>query len=135
MRRREREALRRAGADGAALAQNAGISIVKPALELTDDDFKKVFDVNVLGGAYRLHRDEEERAHSLGVSQSSTLLSRLLRAFLPPSLESSTRANALAHSLWTARKQTGSIVIVSSMSSQIVNSPLTQVRLSSPEPG
>lgn len=33
-------------------SQNAGISIVKPALELTDDDFKKVFDVNVLGGAF-----------------------------------------------------------------------------------
>lgn len=29
-------------------------------------------------------------------------------------------------SLWTKRKQPGSIVIVSSMSSQIVNSPLTQ---------
>lgn len=28
---------------------NAGISIVKPALELNADDFKKVYDVNVLG--------------------------------------------------------------------------------------
>lgn len=29
--------------------QNAGVSIVKPALELTADDFHKVYDVNVLG--------------------------------------------------------------------------------------
>ena len=28
---------------------NSGISVVKPALELNADDFKKVFDVNVLG--------------------------------------------------------------------------------------
>ncbi|GAA5906098.1 hypothetical protein JCM5296_001045 [Sporobolomyces johnsonii] len=31
------------------LAANAGISVIKPALELTADDFHKVFDVNVLG--------------------------------------------------------------------------------------
>ncbi|GAA5961307.1 hypothetical protein JCM21900_006514 [Sporobolomyces salmonicolor] len=31
------------------LAANSGISIIKPALELTADDFHKVFDVNVLG--------------------------------------------------------------------------------------
>ena len=31
------------------LAANAGVSIVKPALELTPDDFHKVFNVNVLG--------------------------------------------------------------------------------------
>lgn len=35
--------------------------------------------------------------------------------------------NASTYSLWTKRKEPGSIVIVSSMSSQIVNSPLTQV--------
>jgi NAD(P)-dependent dehydrogenase (short-subunit alcohol dehydrogenase family) len=29
--------------------QNAGVSVVKPALELTHDDFKKVYDVNVFG--------------------------------------------------------------------------------------
>ena len=29
--------------------QNAGVSVVKPAIELTTDDFRKVFDVNVLG--------------------------------------------------------------------------------------
>ena len=33
----------------AGLVANAGISIVKPALELTADDFNKVFGVNVLG--------------------------------------------------------------------------------------
>lgn len=32
-----------------ALAANAGVSVVKPALELTSDDFHKVFNVNVLG--------------------------------------------------------------------------------------
>lgn len=32
-----------------ALAANAGVSVVKPALELTPDDFHKVFNVNVLG--------------------------------------------------------------------------------------
>lgn len=32
-----------------ALAANAGVSVVKPALELTDEDFHKVFNVNVLG--------------------------------------------------------------------------------------
>jgi mannitol 2-dehydrogenase (NADP(+)) len=31
------------------LAANAGVSIVKPALELTPEDFYKVFNVNVLG--------------------------------------------------------------------------------------
>lgn len=30
-------------------AQNAGVSVVKPALELSTDDFRKVYDVNVLG--------------------------------------------------------------------------------------
>lgn len=32
-----------------ALAANAGVSVVKPATELTADDFHKVFNVNVLG--------------------------------------------------------------------------------------
>lgn len=30
-------------------SQNAGVSVVKPALELSTDDFRKVYDVNVLG--------------------------------------------------------------------------------------
>ena len=35
--------------DISGLIANSGISIVKPALELTPEDFKTVFDVNVLG--------------------------------------------------------------------------------------
>ncbi|GAA5874830.1 hypothetical protein JCM1840_003892 [Sporobolomyces johnsonii] len=71
------------------LAANAGISVIKPALELTADDFHKVFDVNVLG------------------------------VF--------NTAQAVAD-LWIKRKHKGSIVVVSSMSDTIVNSPLTQAR-------
>ncbi|ORY76496.1 NADP-dependent mannitol dehydrogenase [Leucosporidium creatinivorum] len=69
------------------LVANSGISVVKPALELTSEDFNKVFGVNVLG-----------------VFQTCQA----------------------AAALWIKRNQPGSIVIVSSMSSQIVNSPLTQ---------
>jgi NAD(P)-dependent dehydrogenase (short-subunit alcohol dehydrogenase family) len=29
--------------------QNAGVSVVKPFLELTHEDFQKVYDVNVFG--------------------------------------------------------------------------------------
>jgi NAD(P)-dependent dehydrogenase (short-subunit alcohol dehydrogenase family) len=29
--------------------QNAGVAVVKPALELSKDDFLKVYDVNVFG--------------------------------------------------------------------------------------
>ncbi|GAA5889230.1 hypothetical protein JCM16303_004356 [Sporobolomyces ruberrimus] len=71
-----------------AVAANSGISVVKPALELTADDFKKVFDVNVLG--------------VFNTAQA-------------------------AADLWIKRKQAGSIVVVSSMSDTIVNSPITQV--------
>ncbi|GAA5844767.1 hypothetical protein JCM3766R1_005270 [Sporobolomyces carnicolor] len=71
-----------------AVAANSGISVVKPALELTADDFKKVFDVNVLG--------------VFNTAQA-------------------------AADLWIKRKQQGSIVVVSSMSDTIVNSPITQV--------
>jgi len=31
------------------ISQNAGVSVVKPALELTVKDFNKVYGVNVLG--------------------------------------------------------------------------------------
>jgi NAD(P)-dependent dehydrogenase (short-subunit alcohol dehydrogenase family) len=31
------------------VSQNAGVSVVKPALELTSEDFHKVYGVNVLG--------------------------------------------------------------------------------------
>ncbi|GAA6044089.1 hypothetical protein JCM8097_000204 [Rhodosporidiobolus ruineniae] len=67
---------------------NSGISVVKPALELDADDFKKVFDVNVLG--------------VFNTAQA-------------------------AAALWTKRNQPGSIVVISSMSDTIVNSPITQV--------
>ncbi|KAG1744850.1 hypothetical protein EDB19DRAFT_1694487 [Suillus lakei] len=76
------------------LIANAGVSIVKPALELTSEDFYKVYSVNVLG------------------------------------VFNSTKAAAR---LWIDKKQSGgSIVITSSMSSQIINQvapnkPLTQV--------
>ncbi|KZS96892.1 NADP-dependent mannitol dehydrogenase [Sistotremastrum niveocremeum HHB9708] len=76
------------------LIANAGVSVVKPALELTAEDFQKVYSVNVLG------------------------------------VFNTARAAA---KLWTERKhQGGSIVITSSMSSQIINqtsenTALTQV--------
>lgn len=76
------------------LVANAGVSVVKPALEMTKDDFEKVFTVNVLG------------------------------------VFNAARAAA---KLWVDSKyQGGSIVITSSMSSQIINQvgagkPLTQI--------
>ncbi|TFK52834.1 NADP-dependent mannitol dehydrogenase [Heliocybe sulcata] len=76
------------------LVANAGVSVVKPALEMTTEDFNKVFTVNVLG------------------------------------VFNSARAAA---KLWVDRKaQGGSVVITSSMSSQIINQvganqPLTQI--------
>jgi len=75
------------------LIANAGVSVVKPALELTHEDFKTVYDVNVFG-----------------VFNTSRAVAKL----------------------WKERKQGGSIVITSSMSSQIINTtgeatPLTQV--------
>jgi NAD(P)-dependent dehydrogenase (short-subunit alcohol dehydrogenase family) len=76
------------------LIANAGVSVVKPAVELTSEDFNKVFGVNVLG------------------------------------VFNTARAAA---KLWIDRKhQGGSIVITSSMSSQIINTvapntALTQV--------
>ncbi|GAA5843326.1 hypothetical protein JCM11251_007286 [Rhodosporidiobolus azoricus] len=70
-----------------AVVANSGISVVKPALELTADDFKKVFDVNVLG-----------------VFNTAQAAARL----------------------WVERKHAGSIVVISSMSDTIVNSPIQQ---------
>ncbi|KAF8233261.1 NADP-dependent mannitol dehydrogenase MtDH [Tricholoma matsutake] len=77
----------------AGLIANAGISVVKPALELTHDEFRSVYDVNVFG------------------------------------VFNTARAVA---KLWLEEKSKGSIVITSSMSSQIINQsginePLTQV--------
>ncbi|KAF5350501.1 hypothetical protein D9756_008490 [Leucocoprinus leucothites] len=75
------------------LIANAGVSVVKPALELSHDDFQKVYDVNVFG------------------------------VF--------NTARAIAKH-WIDTKKQGSIVVTSSMSSQIINqsalnTPLTQV--------
>lgn len=75
------------------LAANAGVSVVKPALELTPDDFQKVFSANVLG------------------------------AF--------NSCQAVAQ-YWVERKMKGSIIVTSSMSSEIynqsgTNQPLTQI--------
>ncbi|KAF8996215.1 NADP-dependent mannitol dehydrogenase MtDH [Cyathus striatus] len=74
------------------LIANAGISVVKPAIELTHEDFQKIYDVNVFG------------------------------------VFNSARAAA---KLWMQTNHKGSIVINSSMSSQIINKnaegkPLTQ---------
>ncbi|PPQ69041.1 hypothetical protein CVT26_003750 [Gymnopilus dilepis] len=75
------------------LIANAGVSVVKPAFELTREDFDYVYGVNVFG------------------------------------VFNTARAAA---KLWKENKQKGSIVITSSMSSQIINQcgpnkPLTQV--------
>ncbi|KDR66444.1 hypothetical protein GALMADRAFT_147874 [Galerina marginata CBS 339.88] len=66
----------------AGLVANAGVSIVKPAFDLTQEEFTKVFNVNVFG------------------------------------VFNTARA-AAKH--WKESKQTGSIVITASMSSQIIN--------------
>ncbi|KAF8867838.1 NADP-dependent mannitol dehydrogenase MtDH [Gymnopilus junonius] len=77
----------------AGLIANAGVSVVKPAFDLTIEDFQHVYGVNVFG------------------------------------VFNTARAAA---KLWKENKQKGSIVITSSMSSQIINisglnKPLTQV--------
>lgn len=82
------------GAPIVALMANAGVSVVKPALELTTDDFHKVFNANVLG------------------------------AF--------NTAQAIAQHWVNKKFQGGSIVITSSMSSELynqkgLNDPLTQI--------
>ncbi|EGO01343.1 hypothetical protein SERLA73DRAFT_72290 [Serpula lacrymans var. lacrymans S7.3] len=64
------------------LIANAGVSVVKPALELNSEDFQQVFNVNVLG-----------------VFNSAQAAAKL----------------------WVHSKRGGSIVITSSMSSQIIN--------------
>ncbi|GAA6025143.1 hypothetical protein JCM10207_006250 [Rhodosporidiobolus poonsookiae] len=70
-----------------AVVANSGISVVKPAVDLNADDFKKVYDVNVFG-----------------VFNTAQAAARL----------------------WIPRKHAGSIVIISSMSDTIVNSPIRQ---------
>lgn len=76
-------------------AQNAGVSVVKPATDLNKEDFEYVYNTNVLG------------------------------------VFNTARAAA---KLWISRQHKGSIVVNSSMSSQIINqtaenTSLTQVRL------
>ncbi|KAF6743878.1 NADP-dependent mannitol dehydrogenase MtDH [Ephemerocybe angulata] len=75
------------------LIANAGVSVVKPALELTQKDFNYVYDTNVFG-----------------VFNTCRSVAKL----------------------WIENKTKGSMVVTSSMSSQIINvtdvaSPLTQV--------
>jgi NAD(P)-dependent dehydrogenase (short-subunit alcohol dehydrogenase family) len=93
--------------------QNAGVSVVKPALELTSEDFSKVFNVNVLGVF-------NNQSPVYSIQRVKTGVFNTARA---------------AAKLWIDRKQAGgSIVITSSMSSQIINQTapnqaLTQVRV------
>ena len=72
---------------------NAGVAYVKPAIDLTAEDFQKIYNVNVLG------------------------------------VFNAARAAA---KMWMSRQTGGSIVVTSSMSSQLINQqgpnqPLTQV--------
>lgn len=71
---------------------NSGISIVKPALEYTAEEFLKVYNVNVVG--------------AFNTAQA-------------------------AGRLWVERKHPGSIVIISSMSDTIYNSPIQQIAYNS----
>jgi len=58
------------------LIANAGVSVVKPALELTADDFKKVYDVNVLGvfntakAAAKLWKERKANGGSIVITSS-----------------------------------------------------------------
>ncbi|KAL5514632.1 hypothetical protein ACEPAG_1948 [Sanghuangporus baumii] len=58
------------------LIANAGVSVVKPALELTADDFHKVYNVNVLGvfntarAAARLWTDRKYQGGSIVITAS-----------------------------------------------------------------
>ena len=96
------------------MAQNAGVSVVKPALELNHDDFKYVYDVNVFG-VFNTARAVAKYVLLFIWRHSDNIL------IYPPRIR-----------LWQSRGEKGSIVINSSMSSQIINktrdaSPLTQV--------
>lgn len=84
--------------------------MVKPALELTHDEFRSVYDVNVFG-----------------VFNTARAVAKLVAWH-------ATHALIFDHfsRLWLEEKSKGSIVITSSMSSQIINQsginePLTQV--------
>jgi len=92
--------------------QNAGVSVVKPALELTQADFQKVYNVNVFG-VFNTARAAAKYRFPLYNSHADIDNNGLCR-------------------LWKETGQKGSIVITASMSSQIINmsaerTPLTQV--------
>ena len=86
------------------------MSVPKPALDLTHDDFEYVFGVNVFGVF--------NTARAVAKCVFSSLYGRPIVIPFPR--------------LWLERQQQGSIVITSSMSSQIINksaeaAPLAQV--------
>ena len=67
--------------------QNAGVSVVKPALDLTSDDFAKVFNVNVLGvfntarAAAKLWIDRKHEGGSIVIT--SSMSSRIINQTAP----------------------------------------------------
>lgn len=95
---------------------NSGISVVKTALELGKEDFDKVFGVNVFG------------VFNTAQAAAACVPRSLARAPCEDDPADSRSFPLPSCSLWTERKQGGSIVVISSMSDTIVNSPITQVR-------
>lgn len=72
------------------LAANAGVSVVKPALELTPEDFNKVFSANVLGAfnscqAVAQYWVERKMKGSIIVTSSMSSEVSQFRAFSPSS--------------------------------------------------
>jgi len=69
------------------LVANAGVSVVKPALELTKDDFEKVFTVNVFGvfnaarAAAKLWVDDKHKGGSIVIT--SSMSSRIINTVGP----------------------------------------------------
>ncbi|KAH0831311.1 hypothetical protein J3R83DRAFT_13955 [Lanmaoa asiatica] len=89
---------------------NAGVSVVKPALDLSHDEFQKVFGVNVYG-----------------VFNTCRAAAKWINFFF---LGCNVNVDPRCR-LWTERNHDGSIVITASMSAQIINqsarnTPLTQ---------
>ncbi|KAH8112794.1 NADP-dependent mannitol dehydrogenase [Phellopilus nigrolimitatus] len=69
------------------LIANAGVSVVKPALELSTDDFRKVYDVNVLGvfnvarAAAKLWIERKSQGGSIVIT--SSMSSRIINQVAP----------------------------------------------------
>jgi len=69
------------------MPQNAGVSVVKPAVDLTSDDFAKVFNVNVLGvfntarAAAKLWIDRKYEGGSIVIT--SSMSSRIINQTAP----------------------------------------------------